>query len=134
MREYTHAFPESDEKIILEAITDTGKTFDRWITEKLETAIKAQKTANLAKSLRGFANALKLSLNSGAVNSVEQFIKIHHLEDRIQEFGGIGMFVKLANSCKGDYIPESKIRSTEPVYVSPAKLQTANSANPKAGE
>lgn len=127
MQQFTIALPSQQVEVIAEAQKESGDTLQQWIDDRIKAAIKAQKTANLARNIRKNAkNAAILVKFSKETTLEEAVMQIGFTED-VVAFGGIGKLYKLIMQLGNDYfVPSDRIRKN--VEIVPAAQVAAEKA------
>jgi hypothetical protein len=108
---YAVTVSEQDAAIINEAIANEGITLEQWITSKVEKLAETQKKVNLASKLRAHRGAVKHFVLDQKLMSLEKFVTMANLEDRVSEYGGYGKLVQLYAQ-GGVHIPAELVRET----------------------
>jgi hypothetical protein len=113
MREITFVLDKTQESIVNDAVDGTRYSPEQWLSRRVESLINSQRTANLAKQLRSFAQQTKTLMRWDSQLNVEDCIIKFGISDKVTEYGGLGAFFKLMNS---DY-SQDRIHSNKPVFV-----------------
>jgi hypothetical protein len=118
MKQITLTLDAQQEQIIADAIEGTRHSADSWLNKRVESLLNSQRTANLASSLRGFAQQAKVMMRWDSQLSVEECVIKFGISGKVTEYGGLGAFFKLMNS---DYSAD-RVNSKKPIAVSAAQV------------
>lgn len=119
MKQITLTLDAQQEQIIADAVEGTRYSTDQWLNRRVESLLNSQRTANLARSLRGFAQQAKVMMKWDSHLSVEECIIKFGISDKVTEYGGLGAFFKLMNS---DYNAD-RVHCARAIAVSAAQVQ-----------